>query len=196
MGSLWPGIWRVSREISGFNEIQWDLEAPPVRSTRTVLFCDRIVKDKWNRSFTARSCEISYASPLSSDELNELENHLAADDALTDSFRKYQTTPHPLHLIANISLGGMTYDVVGGIPSVCEQILSSRIEQGLTVTDVLKLLAEADLIQYKSQNPTRVTVQLTCLDHETNSNEFVFRGFRILRGRAANGPKLDSSWSC
>jgi hypothetical protein len=112
--SLWPGIWRVSRVLSGFNEIQWDIDAAPVRSSQTLLFCDRIVNDKWNRSFATQSCEISYAVPLSSDELNELESHLAA--GLMDSFQKYQSTPHPIHLIANISLGGMPDELANQSP--------------------------------------------------------------------------------
>lgn len=177
--SLWPGIWRVSRVLSGFNEIQWDLDATPVRSSRTLLFCDRVVNDKWKRSFATQSCEISYAAPLSSDELSELESHL--DAGLTDSFREYQSTPHPINLIANISLGGMPDELANQFPSVCERILAARIGEGLTVPETLKLLAAEDLMRYKSQNPTRVTLQLTCVDHEINLNEFVFREFRILR---------------
>jgi hypothetical protein len=168
----------VSRALSGFNEIQWDLDATPIRSSRTLLFCDRVVNDKWKRSFATQSCEISYAAPLSSDEVNELESHL--DAGLTESFRKYQSNPHPIHLIANISLGGMPDELVSDLPSMWERILAPRIGPGLTIPEVLKLLAAEDLIRYKSQNPTRGTLQLTCVDHEIKLNEFVFREFRML----------------
>ena len=178
MRSLWPGIWRVSRTLSGFNEIQWDLSATPIRSSRTLLFCDRVVNDKWKRSFATQSCEISFAAPLSSEGLNELESHLDAD--LKDSFRKYQSKPHPIHLIAKISLGGIPDELVSDLPSMCERVLVPRIGQGLTTPEVLKLLGDEGLIRYKSQNPAQVTLQLTCVDHEIKLNEFVFREFRML----------------
>ena len=72
-------MWRVSRILSGFNEIQWEPGAAEVPSTRTVLFLARIVNDKWKRSFAVQTCEISYASLLSNDEIEELETIVASE---------------------------------------------------------------------------------------------------------------------
>jgi|SRR5580658_7563842 hypothetical protein len=178
--ALWPGIWKVSRVISGFNEIQWNLDAAPVRSTRTLIFIDRIVNDKLKRSFRSNCCEVSYASLLNESELEQLETLLASDSALRESFAKYQSTPHPLDLIANISLGAMSDELAGRFPSICDEIFGPCIEQGMTIPEVLPKLAERDLIQYKSKNPARVTLQLTCLDRELRSSDFVFRRYRTL----------------
>jgi hypothetical protein len=180
VGRLWPGVWRVSRILSGFNEIQWEPGAAEVPSTRTVLFLARIVNDKWKRSFAVQTCEISYASLLSNDEIEELETIVASDVGLLDSFNKYLATPHPLHLVANIALGGMSDELVAQFPSICDQRLGAHIAGGLTIPEVLQALAKRDLLQYKGMNPIRATLQLTSENHELRLHDFVFRSYRTM----------------
>jgi hypothetical protein len=74
----------------------------------------------------------------------------------------------------------MSDELAGRFPSICDEIFGPCIEQGMTIPEVLPKLAERDLIQYKSKNPARVTLQLTCLDRELRSGDFVFRRYRTL----------------
>jgi hypothetical protein len=179
---LWPGIWRVSRVLSGFNESQWRLDATPTQSHQVLLFCDRIVNNDWKRSFRTQCCESSYATLLDSEDANKLESQLDADSKLREAFAKYQATSHPIDLIANVALGGMDEEIVTQFLSDCDEMLSHRIEAGLTVNGVLQSLDQRDLLKYLSKNPKRVTLQLTCVDHEVRSNEFVFRKYRTRNG--------------
>jgi hypothetical protein len=180
ISTLWPGIWRVSRVLAGFNELRWSLDQEPFKSDRILLFCDRIVNDNWKRSFSTRSCDASYVTLLSNEESTTLESVLASDPKLKDSFDEYQATPHPLDLIANVSLGGLNEELVAHFPQICDEMLRPRIEQGVTAREVLELLQARDLIRNIAANPLRVTLQLRSVDHEVRSNEFVFKHYRTM----------------
>jgi hypothetical protein len=140
------------------------------------------VNNDWKRSFKTQGCEASYLELLNPDEANKLESQLSADTRLSEAFAKYQTAPHPIDLVANIALGGMSDETVTQFPSICDEMLRQRIESGLTVNEVLQSIFERDLPKYCSVYPVQVTLQVTCVDHETRSNEFVFRKYRILKG--------------
>jgi hypothetical protein len=92
----------------------------------------------------------------------------------------YLATPHPLDLIANISLGGLNDEQVAQFSQICNEMLQSRIEQGITAKDVLELLEVRDLIRNIAANPLRVTLQLRSINHEVLSNEFVFKSYRTM----------------
>jgi hypothetical protein len=182
IGSLWPGIWRVSRVLSGFNESRWSLKAPITQSRRTLVFCDRIVNDDWKRSFKTQCCEVSLVTLLDADHSDKLASLLSTDLDLAKAFEEYQAKPHPIDLIANISFGGMSAEAIGQLSSACDQALRLRIEAGLTITEVLEALSDRDLLEYQTKIPRSLNLQLTCLDHEVRSNEFVFRKYRVRNG--------------
>jgi hypothetical protein len=179
---VFPGIWRVSRVLSGFNELRWSLEAPARQSTRILVFCDRVVNNDWKRAFKTQCCEISYVTLLNPDDCSKLGSVLSADARLREGFAKYQALPHPIDLIGNISFGGMSEETVREFPSICDEVLGEHIGSGLTVHEVLELLEQRGLLEYRAMSPTRATLQLTCVDHEVRSNEFVFRRYRTRYG--------------
>jgi len=179
---LWPGIWRVSRILSDFDELRWNLDKPVTQSHRSILFCDRIVNDNWKQSFNTRSCEISLVGLLNAEDSSQLKSLLSKDLQLQEAFEKYQSLPHPIDLIANVPFGGMSEEIAGQFTSACDEILRSRIDAGLTVDELLELLKHRGLLGYQSVHPKQVSLQFTCVDHEVRAKKFVFRKYRLRSG--------------
>lgn len=177
---LWPGIWRVSRVLSGFKELRFDLEIPALTSERVLLFCERVVNDLWKRSFSYQCCEQTYASSLSDEDATRIRELLATDAKLKADFAKYQNRPHPLDLIANISFGDVDDHYVKDFPRLADEMLANRIEKGVTVDEVLTLLRDRQLDSNVGKTPQQMTLQLASVNHEVRGDEFVFKRYRIL----------------
>lgn len=177
---LWPGIWRVSQILTGFNELRFDLNEPIKKSGRVLLFCDRLVNELWKRSFSHNHCEASYAVPLSADEVSRLNLLLSTDRKLREAFAKYQAAPHPIDLVANISLGDLPDGGVKRLQSECEKALNPHIENGLRIDDILNFLRESELDRHQRNYPIQATLQLICSNYELNGGDFVFRSYRVL----------------
>lgn len=177
--SLFPGVWMVSRVLSGFYEDRWNLDTPKQISDRTLVFCDRLVNDSWNRSFSRECCEASYVKHLSEEDSTKL-HPLVGDSKLMTAFEKYRASKAPLDLIANISMGRLAGHDVSIFQQLCSDMLSSRIASGVTIDEVLMLLRERDLEKHIAATPIQVTLQLTSKGHELRGNDFLFRTYRTL----------------
>jgi len=181
MPRLGPGIWKVYRVLSGFKEFRWSLTEPSVTSSRTLVFCRRLVNDSWKRSFTFNCCEASYLIPLDPIDRQKVDSLLASDKKLADAFAKLQATKNSLDLVGNLALGGLNDEAVNHFPDSCNEMLGSRIEEGVTLDEVLGLLQENGLDSHMSKYPTQVTLQLVSINHELRGDEFVHRRYRTLK---------------
>jgi len=177
---LWPGVWRVVRALSGFREDRWSLDEPVKMSPRTLVFCHRAFNDSWKRSFSFQSCEVSLVEALSLDERYHVDALFAKDEKLRVAFAKYQQTHDSIDLIANVSMGALDEKTKRHFQGLCEEMLSSRIVDGITIDEVLQLLRDRDLDKHIKMIPKERTLQLVCLNHELRGNEFVYRRFRTL----------------
>lgn len=178
--SLFPGVWLVSRVLSRFYEHRWSLDNPKQMSGRTLVFCDRLVNDTWNRSFSRQCCEASYASHLNKEDGTKLRALVGGDSKLMSAFEKYRASKSPLDLIANISMGKLADHDVSSFQQLCSDMLASRIASGITLDEVLTLLRERDLEKHIAATPIQVTLQLTSKGHELRGGDFLYRTYRIL----------------
>lgn len=177
---LWPGIWRVHRVLSGFKESRWSLDEPSVQSTRTIAFCHRLVNDSWKRSFTFQCCDASYLRALNPEELQQVEALQASDKKLLGAFEKFQSESNTLDLIANVDLGSLTEKARAKLPERCNEMLATRIEEGVTLDEVLNLMRSRGLDSLMRKNPQQATIQLVSLNHELRGDEFLYRRYRVL----------------
>lgn len=174
------GIWKVSRTLNNFNEPRWSLSEPKRRLNRTLLFCHRIVNDSWKRSFSHQCCEITLAEPLNSQELQRLNDEILSEANLTNAFERYRSTVKPIDSITNLTMGGFSEESLMEFPRLCDQMLAARIGDGVTLDDVLLLLAEHGLDQNMHKYPQQATLQLTSPAHEIRSEELIYRSYRSL----------------
>jgi len=176
---LFPGIWKVSRVLSGFKEHRWSLNEPSIISLRTVVFCHRIVNDSWKRSFAFQCCELSYVSKLTLEDLVHLEALLVADTKLSKAFDKYKDSCKTLGSIANLAFGGFSDQEVTQFSDKCGEMLASRIDNGVTLDEVLVLLESHGLDSNMRTYPILRTLQLVSVDHELRGDEYVYRQYRV-----------------
>lgn len=146
ISQLFPGIWKVSRVLSGFKEHRWSLNEPSVISLRTVVFCHRIVNDSWKRSFAFQCCELSYVSKLTLEDLVHLEALLVADTKLSKAFDKYKDSCKTLGSIANLAFGGFSDQEVTQFSDKCDEMLASRIDNGVTLDEVLACISHRRIV--------------------------------------------------
>jgi hypothetical protein len=177
---LWPGIWRVYRVLAGFKETEWSVEVSPKKSKRVLIFCHRLVNDSWKRSFSHQTCEISYVRPVGHEERTRLNGLLSTDSKLRKTFEQYQVKQNRIDLIADIGFGGFTKTQSANFAKLCDEMLANRIQAGLTIPEVLKLLHENGLEGKIHELPQQMTLQLTCINHELRSDEFTHKEYRIL----------------
>jgi hypothetical protein len=149
-------------------------------STRTLIFCQRVFNDSWKRSFSYQSCEVSLVRHLADEEQTQLNALMASDSKLRSAFAEYQRTHASIDLIANLSLGALGDEVIARFPSLCDEMLASRIADGVTLDEVLKLVGERDLEKHIRMIPKQRTFQLVCVNHELRGSEFVYRRYRTL----------------
>ena len=178
--SLWPGIWRVSRVLTGFKEDRWSLDEPLKPSERSIVFCHRIVNETWQRSFSHQSCEISFVRQPSSDDREKLKSLLASDTKLLAAFEKYRTTTKTNDLVANVGFGELSAQQASDFPRLCDEMLAGRIDTGLTMDEVLRLLRENSLDSYKHKFPQQTSLQLTSVNHELLGDRFLYKRYRTL----------------
>jgi hypothetical protein len=177
---LWPGIWMVYRTLSGFRDERWSLDKPLKPANKTYVFFFRLCNDSWQRSFYHESCEISLVRRLSPPDLKKLKALLSANPKLLAAFEKYKSSTKPINLVANIGFGGMNEEEKKEFPRVCAEMLADRIDVGLTIDDVLRMLRERGLDSRQGEMPQQATLQLTCVDHELRGDRFLYRRFRTL----------------
>ena len=177
---LWPGIWSVSRILSGFKEDQWSLDAPLKTSERVIVFCHRVVNDSWKRSFSHQCCELSHVRPLDFEDGRHIEALLSSDNKLRTAFERYRAKRNTIDLIANIAFGGLTTETATNFADLCNEMLADRIGTGMTLREVLLVLREHGLDQHRKEIPQQVTLQLTSTNHELRGHEFVFTRYRAL----------------
>jgi hypothetical protein len=99
---------------------------------------------------------------------------------LLAAFEKYQAKTKPIDLVANLGFGELSDKEASEFPRVCARLIAERIDAGLTMDDVLKLLRESGLDSYRRKFPQQVTLQLISRDHELRGDRFVYRGYRTL----------------
>lgn len=178
--TLFPGIWLVSRVLSRFWEDRWSLDKPKQMSDRTLVFCDRLVNDTWNRSFSRQCCEASYVDHLNEEDSTKLRALVVGGRKLMSAFEKYRASKPPLDLIANISMGRLADHDVSSFQQLCSDMLASRIASGVTLDEVLTLLRERDLEKHIAATPIQVTLQLTSKGYELRGDDFLYRTYRTL----------------
>ena len=164
MPQLGQGIWKVYRVLAGFKEFRWSLTEPSVTSPRTIVFCHRLVNDSWKRSFTFNSCEASYLTPFDDVDRQKVDSLLASDKKLADAFEKLQATKNSLDLVGNLAFGGLGEEAVRHFPDSCNEMLGSRIQEGVTLDEVLGLLQQNGLDSHMSKYPNQVTLQLVSIN--------------------------------
>jgi len=178
--ALFPGIWLVSRVLSNFHEDRWNLDDPKKISDRTLVFCDRLVSNTWNRSFARQCCEASYVAHLDEEDNTRLRALVAGNSKLMSAFEKYCSTKAQLDLVSNISMGRLADRDVSNFPQFCSDMLASRISSGVTLDEVLLLLRERNYEKHIAATPRQVTLQLVSTGHELRGSDFVFRKYRTL----------------
>jgi hypothetical protein len=124
--------------------------------------------------------ELSFVHPLEADERGRLNALLSSDGKLRSAFTKYQSTHATIDLIANVSLGALDDDIVRRFPEICDEMLASRIADGVTLDEVLRLLGEHGLEKHIDMIPKQRTLQLVSVNHELRGSEFVYRRYKIL----------------
>jgi hypothetical protein len=93
------GIWRIERIISDFYEIRYSTSKPKVKSAETQVVLKRLVNNKWKRSFSVESCDLSYLKMMSSEEMITLQNFIHSNEKTMKDFEKYQRN---IDLVMNI----------------------------------------------------------------------------------------------
>ena len=96
------------------------------------------------------------------------------------AFERYQASQKPIDLVANLGFGDLAEDQLEEFPKMCSRLLSDRIEAGITMDDVLRLLRASELEEYRHKFPHHATLQLVSPGHELRDKRFVYRRFRTL----------------
>lgn len=180
VSALFPGIWHVSRVLTGIKEFEWDPSRPIYKTNQTLLFCHRLVNDAWKRSFSYRCFDLSLAQPLAVDEIDRVKAFLLSDNKLQKAFEQYQEKQSRIDNLANISFGGLSKDEVKSFPAQCSAMLAERIQSGITLPEVKLLLQESGLDRHMQELPQQVTLQLSCVNHELQGDQFLYREYRTL----------------
>ena len=177
---LWPGIWKVYRVLADFKEDECFLHAPLRQSEPVLLFCHRLVNDSWKRSFAHHICERSHASQIATEDNNRIHRLLSLDGKLRKAFEQYGAKQARIDLVVNIGLGGFAKKEIADFGERCRRILAARIQAGLTIREVLQLLAEHGMEENRHELPRQMTLQLVCINHELRGDEFVHKEYRVL----------------
>ncbi len=180
IAALFPGVWKVYRVLSNFQEDRWSLEDPAVKSTRVLVFCYRLVNDNWKRSFSHQVVELFYVTPLTKEDSRKLDDLEKSDPKLLRAFEKYQEKAKALDLIANISLGGLSREQESPFPAICAEMLADRIEDGITLDQALEALQSRGLDSCMRKYPQLATLQLVSIGHELRGEQFLYRQFNVL----------------
>lgn len=170
------GVWRVFRVERDFYEFRYRLTDPKVKS-RTLVFAARLANDAWKRSFATEVWSAGLVHPLDPDRSDRLELMLAADPDLLAEFDRY--SPKPLDLLCNLRFSSSP----AGFEAFRQEIdnmLGDRIESGLTLDDILGVIASSKLKDRQNRNPGGATLQLNSPNHLRRGDEFVFTSFRTL----------------
>jgi hypothetical protein len=177
---VFPGIWRVYRVLTGIKMFEWDPDRPIYKTNSTLVFCHRLVNDAWKRSFSHQSCDLSLVNSLASNEIERVEALLLSDNRLNKAFEQYQGQQRRIDMAANISFGGLSADGVKSFPAQCNAMLAGRINNGITLPEVMVLLKANGLDKHLHEIPQLVTLQLGCINHELRGSEFLFREYKTL----------------
>jgi preprotein translocase subunit Sec63 len=59
-------------------------------------------------------------------------------------------------------------------------MLATRIDEGVTLDQVLHLMRSRGLDSLTQKNPQQATLQLVSLNHELRGDEFLYRRYRVL----------------
>jgi hypothetical protein len=180
VSALFPGIWRIYRVLTGFKNFEWNPDKPIHKASQTLVFSHRLANDGWKRSFSHQCVDLSLVQPLAADEINRVKALLSSDSKLAKAFEQYQSKQNRIDQIANISFGGLSEDGKKNFPAQCNAMLAERIQNGITLPDMVALLKENSLDQNRHELPRQVTLQLTCINHELQGEEFLFREYRTL----------------
>jgi hypothetical protein len=178
--SLWPGVWKVYRVLSGFTEDRWSLDEELKPPGRCLLFCYRLVNDSWRRSFFHQCCDTSLARAISSDDRKRAEDLLSSDTKVARAFEKYQAAAKPIDLVANLGFGEFKDTELEVFPPTCGRLLADCIADGLTMDEVLGILRDSWLGAHRRKFPNQATLQLVSPGHELRGDRFVYRSYRTL----------------
>src|SRR5260370_33390749 len=88
--SLWPGIWKVYRVLSGFTEDRWSLDEELRPPGRCLLFCYRIVNDSWRRPFFHQCCDKMLSRAVLSGDRKRVEELLLSEMNVSRACETYQ----------------------------------------------------------------------------------------------------------
>jgi hypothetical protein len=174
------GIWRVSRVLSGFNDLRYSLDTPKTASLRTLVFSHRLVNTSWKRSFSVECADLSLVSPVSQDERSKIQEMLESVPGLEKAFEKYQAAHGSPDLVVNIGLGGLPDGDRERLRTACAGHLGVSAEMGMTMDQVLVALKAAGYYCCIGKMPNSATVQLVSKGHEVQDCEFVLRYNRVL----------------
>ena len=170
------GVWRVYRVERDFYDLRYKLAEPKVKR-RALVFATRLVNDAWKKSFSTEVWSAALVHPLNEGQSHRLEGVLAGDPDLLAKFDRY--APKPIDLVCNLRFG----PVPGGFDALSSEIdafLGSRIAVGLSLDEILPLIASSGLSEYMNRNPGIGTLQLKSPDHLRRGDDFVFTSFQTL----------------
>jgi hypothetical protein len=176
--SYHSGIWRVYRIVAGFYEPRYSLTSPKAISSRTLVFAQRFVNDRWKRAFSAECYEQSLTVPLEAHERAELDSFIQANPKVFEAFDK--ATPKAIDLVLNLSFGVPTTVSKDDFSRRCHELLVHRVAQGVTSDQIIGIVSEDQVGTYQDKLPTTATIQFACADHEVVEREFVYRTMRVL----------------
>lgn len=174
------GIWRVSRLLSGFNELRFSLDAPKFVSPHTLVFSNRLVNRSWKKSFSSEWAELSFVRQISADEESRIQELLQSNASLKKEFEKYQSKNASLDLVVNVGLGQIPNFDRERLGSFCSAALGSSVQDGITMDEVLIALRDGGYHDCIGKTPIAATAQLISAGHEVRDREFVLRYSRVL----------------
>lgn len=125
-------------------------------------------------------CELSYAQHLSWEEKKRVDRLLASDNKLRAAFDRYRAKQNRIDLIANAGFGELSAEAAAEFVNLCDSMLRDKIAAGMTLKEILLLVAKSGLGKHLGRVPQQRTLQLTSINHELRSDEFVYTQYRVL----------------
>jgi hypothetical protein len=170
------GVWRVFRLERDFFDLRYKLTDPKLKRG-SLVFATRLVNAAWKRSFSTEVWSAALVHPLSREQSDRLGATLAADPDLLAKFGRY--SPKPIDLVCNLRFSAVPGGFEGFRREV-ESSLGSRLPNGLSLDEILPLIASSGLNEHMNRNPGAVTLQLNSPNHLRRGDEFIFTSFRTL----------------
>lgn len=172
------GIWQVYRVIQGMQTPRANLQERHRIDRRQLVFSKRIVDGSWQPAFSNELASAELVRVLSSDDRRRLDEYVEKNPQTLQEFEGFQ--PKPIDLRMNLRLN---IPSLAGTESVQRLIIDvfAGIGDGLTNDAILQRMAASELARYDAtMTISNATLQFTCIDHEHQNKDYVFRKVQLL----------------